>query len=294
MSVLYGFGIELAWVAALIAVLIALENRPPQRRTAESTVMSFESRYDRVAAALGFDDAPLVGWWLRFYARNSRFKAMILISLPMVAFLTFNMGSRSKGPGIFVAALGTFPILTFLATARFMVNQFGYLGGGYRRCFLLPVQPAAILRTGSFASLLLSVGFIPLGLLAWAILAPLPYDARQLFMLLASATTGLFVFHGLGLWATLYGPRRGNYKQSLGNDLSLMGNIIIIGGVMSCLFGTQVLHKFSPGMFGPANWWMWAALPVIGLAFYSVSLRTTSGLLRGKREQLMAIVEGRA
>jgi hypothetical protein len=289
-----GFAIELVWLAGLVAGLIALEKRPLQRTTAATTALSFESRYDRVAVALGFHNAPLVGWWLRFYGRNSRFKAMILIALPMAALLTFNIGSRSKGPGLFVAALGTFPILTFLATSRFMVNQFGYLGGGYRRCFLLPVEPAAVLRTGSYASMLLSAGFIPLGLLAWAILAPVPYDARQLFMLLASATTGLFVFHGLGIWATLYGARRGNYKQSLGNDLSLVGNIIIVGGVMFCLFGPQVLHKTSPGIFDPANWWMWSAPPLIGIVFYSVSLRTTSGLLRGKREQLMAIVEGKA
>jgi hypothetical protein len=293
-AVLSGFAIELVWLAGLIGALIALEKRPLQRHTAATTAMSFESRYDRVAAALGFDNAPLVGWWLRFYARNSRFKAMLLISLPLVAFLTFNMGSRGKGPGYFVVALGAFPIITFLATARFMVNQFGYLGGGYRRCFLLPIEPAAVLRTGSYASLLLSAGFIPLGLLGWAILAPVPFDARQLFMLLATGTTGLFVFHALGLWATLYGPRRGNYNQSLGNDLSLMGNIIIIGGVMCCLFGTQILFKTSPAIFDVAHWWVWIVAPVAGLALYSFSLRATSGLLRGKREQLMAIVEGRA
>jgi hypothetical protein len=193
-----------------------------------------------------------------------------------------------------VAALGTLPIITFLATARFMVNQFGYLGGGYRRCFLLPVEPAAILRTGSYASMLLSAGFIPVGVVAWAIFAPVPNDARQLFMLLASGTAALWIFHGLGLWATLYGARKGNYKQSLGNDLSLMGNIIVIGGVMACLFGPQIVHKFLPSVFDPANWWLWIAPPLVGLVFYSMSLRATSGLLRGKREQLMAIVEGRA
>jgi hypothetical protein len=63
---------------------------------------------------------------------------------------------------------------------------------------------------------------------------------------------------------------------------------------MGCLFGPQIIHKFLPWIFDPANWWMWIAPPLIGLVFYSMSLRATSGLLRGKREQLMAIVEGRA
>ena len=79
----------------------------------------------------------------------------------MAAFLTYNMGAKKNGAGFFVTALGTFPIVTFLATSRFMVNQFGYLGGGYRRCFLLPVAPAAVLRAGSYASLAAELDFHP-------------------------------------------------------------------------------------------------------------------------------------
>jgi hypothetical protein len=294
LAVAGGFAIELCWVAGLIAVLIALENRPAQRQTAVTTAMSFDSPYDRIAVALGFAHAPLVGWWLRFYGRNSRFKAMLLISIPMLAFLTFNIGGRKNGVGLFAAALGTFPVVTFLATSRFMVNQFGYLGGGYRRCFLLPVAPATVLRTGSYASLLLSACFIPVAAIAWVAFSPGPFDARQLFMLLGSGLTGLFVFHALGLWATLYGPRKGNYNQSLGNDLSLMGNLILIGGVMSCLLSSAILKKVAPAALDPAHWWLWVAPPVAALLFYVLSLRAASSLLRGKREQLMAIVEGRA
>jgi hypothetical protein len=293
-AALAGFGIELAWLAGLIAILVALERRPPQRRTVETTALVFDSPYDRLAAALGFEHAPLVGWWLRFYAWNTRFKALLVISLPMVGFLTFNFASQKRGIGWFAAALGTFPILTFLGTSRFMVNQFGYLGGGYRRCFLLPVAPAVVLRTGSHASMLLSFLFIPPGAVAWILLAPVPFDARQLVMLLASAMTGLFVFHALGLWATIYGPRRGNYNQSLGNDLSLMGNLILIGGMFGCIAGPQIVARTLPGMINPATWWAWLAAPVFGVVFYSASLRRTSELLPGKREALMAIVEGRS
>jgi hypothetical protein len=289
-----GLAIEAVWLAALGAALMYLESRPPERRTVETKALSFDNPYDRVAAALGFAHAPLVGWWLKFYARNSRFKAMMLLSLPLAAFLTFNLGGRKDGIGLFAAALGTFPVATFFATSRFMVNQFGYLGGGYRRCLLLPVEPGVVLRTGSYASLTLSAIFIPLGAIAWAAFAPVPFDARQVFMLTASSIAGLFVFHALGLWATLYGPRRGNYNQSLGNDLSLLGNVILIGGVMACLFTPPLLQKAAPFLFEPANWWMWAAIAAAGLAFYMVSLRATSELLIGRREQLMAVVEGRA
>jgi hypothetical protein len=294
MVALSGFGLELVWVAGLIAAVIAIERRPVERETVATTTMSFESPYDRAATALGFDHAPLVGWWLRFYGRNSRFKAMIVVSLPLVAFLTFNFGSKKGGVGLFAQALGMLPVATFLATSRFMVNQFGYLGGGYRRCFLLPVEPATVLRTGSYASMLLSVCFIPVGILAWIAFAPVPFDVRQVFMLIGSGLTGLFTFHALGLWATIYGARRGNYTQSMGNDLSLMGNIILIGGVMTCMFSPLLCRRFLPAMIDPAYWWLWLAPPTAAMIFYTQSLRITSGMLRGKREQLMAIVEGRA
>jgi hypothetical protein len=273
---------------------MALERRKPRRRVAETTALSFDSFYDRVATGLGFEHATMVAWWLRFYGRNGRFKAMLGLTLPIVAFLTFNMGSQRKGPGYFGAALGIFPVATFFATSRFMVNQFGYLGGGYRRCFLLPVEPGVILRTGSYASMVLGAIFIPSGALVWALFAPVPFDARQVAMLVASATSGLFLFHTIGLWTTLYGPRRGDYNQSFGNDLSLLANIAIVGGVMICIFSPMWLSKAAPGLFDAAHWWMWLGPPLVLAGLYAASLRATSSLLRGKREQLMAIVEGKA
>ena len=57
-AVLYGFAIELVWLAGLSAALVALEKRPPQRHVVATTAMSFDSPFDRVGAALGFDNAP--------------------------------------------------------------------------------------------------------------------------------------------------------------------------------------------------------------------------------------------
>ena len=294
-SVALGFAVELSWVLGLAAALVWFERRPYERRVVATTVLNFESRYDRAAAMLGFDHAPLVGWWLRFYTRNSRFKALIFLSLPIAAFLTYNFAAgRRQSLGWFPAAIGTVPIVTFFATSRFMVNEFGYLGGGFRRCFLLPVAPAAVLRTGSYASMVLSACFIPPALIAWIAFAPVPFDAREVFVLLASALTGMFIVHGLGLWATLYGPRRGNYSQSLGNDLSLFGNIVLIGGIMFFMFSPLIWNVVFPAMLQPAHWWYWIVPPVLAIAFYRVSLAMASAALTGRREQLMAVVEGRA
>ena len=68
------------------------------------------------------------------------------------AFLTFQHGQRLGPHGLFVAALGTFPMATFLGTSRISVNQFGYVGGAFRRYFLLPIEPADTLRAASYAA----------------------------------------------------------------------------------------------------------------------------------------------
>src|SRR5262249_20750489 len=155
--------------------------------------------FDRPAAWFGPENAPLVSYWLRYYARNNRFRTITLISLPLVAFLTYNFSRSRDGSGdVFLAALGTFGIVSF-GPSRFAVNQFGYIAGGFRRFFLLPADPSAILRAGSYATLLLGAPFIPLAALGWVLLAPVPFDARKVFMLMCSATGGMFLYHAAGL-----------------------------------------------------------------------------------------------
>ena len=294
MEAVYGLVVVMVWLLLLATALLALERRPTERRAAETTTIDWNNRYDRFGAWFGARNAPLVAYWLRFYARNTRFRTMYLLTLPLVAFLTFNFSRAGGKNAYFVAALGTFPMLTYLGTARFAVNQFGYSSGAFRRYFLLPAPAGNCLRTGSYASLMAGSAMIPLGLIAFAALVPGGFERRALFMLFASGVTGMFVFHGLGLWASLLGPRRGNYSSAMGNDLSWMGNVVLLGCVMSGIFVPQALRKFVPGAVSPGNWWLIIPVALAALAFYVVSLRAASKLLPTRREQLMAVVEGRA
>jgi hypothetical protein len=158
------------WIIGLSAAA-ALEGRPTQRRDGLGTAMAFGSPYDRIAAWVGPKDAPLIAHWLRFYARNNRVRAQSLVALPTVAILTGALG-RGGPRNLFLAALGTFPLATFVNVDRFTVNQFGYSDSGLRRYFLLPIDPAAVLRTGSYVSLLLGSPVAVLALIGWAMLAP--------------------------------------------------------------------------------------------------------------------------
>src|SRR5947209_11023054 len=109
-------------------------------------------------------------------------------------------------------------------------------------------------------------------------------------MLLTSGLTGLFLFNAAGVWVTLYNPRKGDYNSGLGNDLSLGGNIVVIGGMITALVLPQLLHKFYPAASSPDRWWMLLPLPVIALAAYAVTLRLAGPLFNSRRELLLAVV----
>lgn len=295
-EVFYGLGMLACWVLALVALLVALERRPAQRQqVVRNSGSIWDSPFDRVAGLFGPRMAPMVGHWLRFYLRNNRFRMLYLFSLPLAAFLTFNMGqARRSGGGLFVAALGAFPVVTFMGTSRIAVNQYGYVGGAFRRFFLFPTDPAASLRAGSYAALLLGAAWIPPAAVLWSFFAPRPFDIRMVIMPAINGVTALFVFHGIGLWTTLYGPRRGNYDKSLGNDMSLMGNIAVIGMMLTCMFLPMVLRFVAPWAVSVDNWWITLPPAAVAVMFYLASLRGATAAFPGRREQLLAVVEGKA
>jgi len=236
----------------------------------------------------------LVAHWLRFYGRNPRTRAMSLIALPLFTVITVGSSQRLGPNGLFVAALGTFPMATFLGSARIALNQFGYVGGAFRRYFLLPTDPATTLRAASYASVTLGSVVVPVGLLAWTIFSPLPFDPRMLAMLFCSAVSGLFVLNSIGVWVTLFNPRRGNYTAVMGNDLSLGGNITLIGGMIIALFTPQALYVGLRPAVSPESWWMILPLPLLAIAAYLATLKAAGPIFATRREKILAIVEGRA
>ncbi len=288
-----GLATIVAWILGLAALLVWLENRPPRRQVAESVKLAWDSPFDRVGALFGPQMGPLVGHWLRFYGRNSRTRTMCMVSLPILAFLTWQAGQRMGPHSLFIAALGTLPMATFLGTSIIAMNQFGYVGGAFRRYFLLPTEPAATLRAASYAAVTIGASVLPIGLLAWMIFVPYAFDARMLLMLLCTGLTGMFVLNGLGIWVTLFNPRKADYNTNFGNDNSLGGNILLIGGMLVSISLPRLLYKFHPALVSPESWWMFLPLPVLALAFYLATLKSAGPVFVARREKLLAIVEGR-
>ena len=288
-----GLLLVLGWFAAFMAALVWIEKHPFRGRSAQTKAVAWDSRYERIGALFGPANAAMVGFWLRFYSRNNRVRTLYFAGLPLAAFLTYSMARKGGLGDWFTGALGGMPVLGYMGTSRIAVNQFGYTGGGFRRFFLLPTDPGATLRAASYASVLMGAGMIPLGLIAWIVLAPGGSDLRKAFMLLCSAATGLLVFNGLGLWSTLYGPRKGNYTSAVGNDLSAAGNVVVFTCMLGGIFLPVLLRKFAPALVAPENWAI-AAIPAgLAYAFYKISLSIAAPLVYRRREQLMAVVEGK-
>jgi hypothetical protein len=297
-SAFSGLGVVLLWMAGSMAVLVALERRPAQSKVSHTAKVTWDSPFERIGGIFGPEYAVLVGQWLRFWSRNARFRMIYPLALPIVAGIMAiysKQGAFGKADDkFFVGALGGFACAGFLGTAQFAVNQFGYVGGGFRRYLLLPMDPAAVLRAGSFTFVLLSSVLIPVATIAWLIFAPVKTDARMLVMLVSSSVMGLFLMAGIGLWVAVLGPKRGNYYHTFGNDLSFAANVAVIGGMFGLLFLPRLVSKVWPGAVTPAYWWVEVVLACAAFAFYRLSLGAMSRAFRARREQLLAVMDGKA
>jgi hypothetical protein len=294
-DVLSGVAIVAGWLVILSATTTVLARRRVHwKQTSTARTSLWDTPLDFIAALFGGRMAPLVGCWLRFYLRNKRFRLLSFLSLPMAVFLVFPMGQPRHGGSIFLGVLGCLPLVTFLGVSRIGVNLYGYTAGGLRRFYLLPADHGATLRAGSYAGLLLGALWIPPAAILWAILAPRPLDVRMVVMPVINAVTALFLFHGCGLWTSIYAPKQGNYDKVIGNDMSLWGNVVMLGTLWGFMFLPSLLRSIAPRAIDPANWWL--TLPAAGSAiiFYFVSLLSVPDTAPVRREALLATVEGKS
>ncbi|HUB82835.1 MAG TPA: hypothetical protein VMB03_28750 [Bryobacteraceae bacterium] len=297
LSALQALGTIVLWTAALLALLVLVERRPAKAAAVHNTRVVFEDRMDRLGRIYGPTNGPLVAHWLRFYFRNNRFRTIYPLALPLATFLLFILSRQDSRHNAFgsplTVAFAIFGIIGFIGTGQFAVNQFGYVGGGFRRFLLLPTDPAAAFRAGSYMFVSLSGALILPAVLLFALFGPIPWTAQMLLMLVGCSVMSLFLFHGIALWTSILGARRGNYKQALGNDLSFIANVVVLGGTLGWLFLPQLLIHGDPAALARSYWWAPPALALAALVFYTVSLRSTTTLFRARREELMAMMEGK-
>ena len=261
-----------------LGLVAGLDGEAPAARQVPRNPSRSPGRAPSTASARFFGPriGPFVGHWLRFYLRNSRTRILCLISFPLLAFLTFQIGQRMGPHSLFVAALGTFADgrPSWAPRASRSISS-ATSGGAFRRYFLLPVDPAATLRAASYAAV--TIGALDPArrrCCSGSSSRPIRFDcAHARHAALQRAHRPVRASTALGIWVTLFNPRKGNYNSNFGNDLSLGGNIVLIGGMMIAMFLPRVLYKFWPALVSPDSWWMFLPLPVLAAAFYLATLQ---------------------
>jgi len=194
----------------------------------------------------------------------------------------------------FASAMGAFAIIGFVGTGQFAVNQFGYVGNGLRRYLLLPADPAAALRSGSYTFVLLDALLIAAGLVVWPFLSPGRFDPLMMLLLAGCSLTGMFLYLAAGVWVSLLAARRGNYYSSFGNDLSFAGNVLLIAAILSMVFLPRMAAGRWPDVFWSGYWWVTLGAAALAAGIYWMSLDRAAAWFRSRRERLVAIMEGRS
>ncbi len=294
LAALGGLAVVVCWILGFLAALVFLERHPARKRVETISGAKWDDRFERWAAVFGPRYAPLVTHWLQFYFRSKRFRISYLISLALVPFLLFVWARQQGKNNPLAAAIGVFIIVGIAPAAAFVANQFGYVGGGFRRYFLFPIDPGDALRASSMTLMALCSVYVVLTAACWVAFPPVAYDIRAFVMLLASGAFGLFAFHGAGLWTSLYGARRSDPDKTMGNDLSLAGNLLVVGGIIVTMMTASLVGHLSKHTGAPDLWWIAPIAAALAGWFYLASLRAAAAALSRRRERLLKIVEGKA
>jgi hypothetical protein len=75
--------------------------------------------------------------------------------------------------------------------------------------------------------------------------------------------------------------------------MSLLGNILVIGSALTCILAPQILRRAAPDLISGENWWALLAA-ALAIAVYMASLRAAGAVFSGRRERLLAVLEGKA
>ena len=214
-----------------------------------------------------------------------------LVTAPIFAFLGRMMGHGDPKEN-FLMTLALFSFVGFAGTTAIALNQFGYDGAGIRRYAILPAPFAATLRASSFTALLIGGLMIAPTVVLWALVSGVPAEPRMIVMLLSSGVAGLFFFNALGLWTTVLSPKSVDFRSVLGNQLSVGGNIVIIGGFALVFAAAFTLIRRASFETVLAYWWVLPLLAVLCFGFYALMLQFAGKAAEARREPLIETIAG--
>lgn len=280
----------LAWCVVMAAAIAGVERLPRPSQTVAGAPAEWDGACDRLAGHFG-SSAPLVAKTLRYYWRTKRGRLGLLLNLPVLPFMLVAMRPDRHYPLLhFYIGMGVMAAIGVSVTIAVAVNSFGFDGPGFRRYFLLPLAPVAVIRAMSLIPWLVGALTLPIAFAACVLLARVPVDAHMATMLAANGIGGLCFFQAMALWTSILAPSRTDGRVGFGNDYSLPANLVSTGGMLIALFGSQLLGALA-GARVLRFWWLSPAFMAVAVVFYAVSLLSAPGVLVARREQIMNVVE---
>lgn len=278
------------WGLLMLMVAGWSEARPALSPRASRGAIDWENGYDRAAALAGERYAALVGKALRYNLRSNRVR-LGLASAPLFAFIGRLMTLNDQGSNEFYFALAFFTFLGFSGPSSVTLNQFGSDGAGARRYALLPSSFATTVRAGSLVGLGLGALIVPPTIALWTLVTASEIEWRMIVMLTGSSLAGLFVFNALGIWTTIYTPRRVEFTTMLGNQLSFAANLVVAGGMVAIFviyFGLMFLRIPLAAVL---DWWgLPMAMTLAALLFYLFSWRVIELAAEAHRDRIIDVV----
>ena len=286
-------GLLLGWCAVFLAAVALLERMSETPRTVARAAIGWDGPCDRIGRWFGPSQGPLVSKMLRYYFRNTRVRMNLIVAGPMLGFLLMIQPAPNGPQSKFLMALPIMAIAGFAAAFSMSVNVFGYDADGFRRYLLLPVTPASVMRAACIPPLLLGAAILPVPIAVWVVFGRVHTDGRMLTMLISGGIAGLLVFTACGIWTTLLSPRKTEFSSSFGNNLSLGGNVLVMGAFIGGLAGASVFAAVARFDTVVSWWWTAPLLVPVGAAALLATLRASPGVFVARRERLLALLEGR-
>jgi hypothetical protein len=286
-------GILLGWCALALLSIALLERMPETPRSVARAAIGWDGPCDRIGRLFGAGQAPLVSKMLRYYLRNTRVRMNLIVAGPMLSFILMMQPAPNGPQSKFLMTLPFMAIVGFAASFAMSVNAFGYEADGFRRYLLLPVSPSSVMRAASIPPLLFGAAMLPVPVAVWAIFGRVHVDGRMLTMQVSSGIGGLLVLTACGIWTTLLAPRKTEFSSNFGNNLSLGGNVLVMGTFFGGIAGAVLFAAVARFDTVLAWWWTAPLFVPAGAAVLLLTLRASPGVFVARREKLLAVLEGR-
>jgi len=288
----WGAVLLLLWSAFFVSILQWLDQRRMTRQVKPMAGIDWENQYDRIGKIFGVNYGPLISKSLRYHLRCNSIR-FGLVTSPLIIFMGKLLFPGHSDEQFFIISLGLFFMMNSANGGILLLDIFGFDNAGIRRYPCLPIRFADALRAGSIASLIIRATVFLIALLPWLIIN---YQQRitwrMLFMLLSVALASLFFYNALGLWTSIYSPRRMNFDSIWNNRLSAAVTILLACGICIPLFGIMFFARLVNPMMVPEFWWLALGLLLLSAGFFAFTLRAIEGPANGRRETLINTIAG--